>query len=136
MKSVGNGLLIRGSQVQVLEGEQDFTTNTTLSVSGFFMYFIYILYSEKSDKYYVGHTDDVNQRLLEHNTSERITFTSKHRPWKIMAVYECGAGRGEVLKIERFIKRQKNRKLIEKLITGCKFDGVIDQLVRVPYVRD
>ena len=100
------------------------------------MYYIYILYSEKSDKYYVGHTDDINQRLEGHNTSERITYTSKHRPWKIMAVYECGNGRGEALKIERFIKRQKNRKLIEKLIAGGNLNGILAQLVRVPHVRD
>jgi putative endonuclease len=100
------------------------------------MYFIYILYSEKSDKYYVGHTDDVNQRLEIHNNSDRITYTSKHRPWKIMAVYECGTDRGDALKIERFIKRQKNRKLIQKLIDGGKFEGVLAQLVRVPHVRD
>lgn len=100
------------------------------------MYYIYILYSEISDKYYVGYTDNVHQRLAAHNTSERTTYTSKHRPWELMAVYECGAGRGEALKIERFIKRQKNRKLIEKLIAGGKFDGVLAQLVRFPHVRD
>jgi putative endonuclease len=53
-----------------------------------------------------------------------------------MAVYECGSGRGDALKIERFIKKQKNRRLIELLISGGKFDGVLAQLVRVPYVRD
>jgi len=100
------------------------------------MYYIYILYSEKSDKYYVGHTDDVYQRLESHNNSERTTYTSKHRPWKLMAVFESGSVRGEALKIERFIKRQKNRKLIERLIAGGKFDGVLAQLVRVPHVRD
>ena len=100
------------------------------------MYYIYILYSEKSDKYYVGHTDDVSQRLANHNNSEHITYTSKHRPWKIMAVYECATDRGEALTIERFIKRQKNRKLIEKLIAGGNLDGILAQLVRVPHVRD
>ena len=100
------------------------------------MYYIYILHSIKSDKFYVGHTDNVIQRLDAHNSSDRITYTSKHRPWKLMAVYECGSGRGEALKIERFIKRQKNRKLIEKLIDGGKFEGVLTQLVRVPHVRD
>jgi putative endonuclease len=53
-----------------------------------------------------------------------------------MAVYECGSGRGYALKIERFIKRQKNRKLIELLVSGSKFDGVLAQLVGVPHVQD
>ncbi len=100
------------------------------------MYYLYILYSEKSDVYYVGHTDDVNQRFKEHNSSGRVTYTSKHRPWEVKGVFECGSNRGEALKIERFIKKQKSRRLIEKLISGKGFDGVLSQLVRVPYVRD
>ncbi len=78
------------------------------------MYYLYILYSEKSDKYYVGITAQPHQRLIEHNTSERITYTSKHRPWAMVALFECAKNLGEAMKIERFIKKKKNRKLIEK----------------------
>jgi len=38
--------------------------------------------------------------------------------------------------IEKFIKKQKSRTLIEKLITGGEFFGILAQLVRVPHVRD
>jgi putative endonuclease len=31
------------------------------------MHFVYILYSSKHDKYYVGQTDDVERRLVKHN---------------------------------------------------------------------
>jgi putative endonuclease len=40
------------------------------------------------------------------------------------------------MKIEKFIKKQKSRRLIEKLIAGCELEGVLAQLVRVPQVRD
>ncbi|TWR24493.1 hypothetical protein FPZ42_15445 [Mucilaginibacter achroorhodeus] len=34
----------------------------------FFMeYFCYIIYSERLDKYYVGHTENLNTRLKQHN---------------------------------------------------------------------
>jgi len=30
-------------------------------------YFVYILFSESIDKYYIGYTLDVNARLIKHN---------------------------------------------------------------------
>jgi len=76
---------------------------------GFFvrMYYIYILYSERSDKYYIGYTSDYQRRLTEHNTTERSTYTSKHRPWRLEAVFECGESESEAMKLEAFIKKQK-----------------------------
>ncbi len=100
------------------------------------MFYIYILFSEAANKYYVGHTDDVKRRLNEHNHSDRLTFTSKNRPWSLLAVFECGAVRKDALSMERFIKRQKNRQLIQRMINGEKLEGRLAQLVRVPHVRD
>ena len=100
------------------------------------MFYIYILYSESFDKYYVGHTDDYLRRLNEHNHSERDTYTSKYRPWEMAAVFECGNSRGEAQKNERFIKKQKSQKLLEKMVEDKPLTGVLAQLVRVPYVRD
>lgn len=79
------------------------------------MYYIYILYSQSSDRYYVGYTHNYQQRLHQHNNSERTTYTSKHRPWMLAAVYECSESEGETVRIERWIKRQKKRSLIEAL---------------------
>ena len=39
------------------------------------MFYIYILYSESFDKYYVGYTSDITRRLEEHNTIKFMTFT-------------------------------------------------------------
>ena len=40
------------------------------------------------------------------------------------------------MKIERFIKKQKSRRLIEKIVIGESLEGKLAQLVRVPHVRD
>jgi putative endonuclease len=53
-----------------------------------------------------------------------------------MAVFYCGTEEPEAMKIEKFIKKQKSRRLIEKLIAGAELSGVLAQLVRVPHVRD
>ncbi|MDO5656200.1 MAG: GIY-YIG nuclease family protein [Flavobacteriaceae bacterium] len=102
------------------------------------MYFIYILYSESFDKYYVGYSTSPAERLIRHNTQDYFhTFTSKYRPWSLKAVFEVSESEGDAVNIERFIKNQKSRKLIEKL---CDPEfvptGKLAQLVRVPYVRD
>ena len=100
-------------------------------------FYLYILYSLSSDKYYVGTTDDPEQRFWSHNNSERVTYSSKHRPWKMAALFEVGESRSEAVKIERWLKRQKSRRLIEQMIDpGNELKGQLSQLVRVPYVRD
>jgi len=80
------------------------------------MFYIYFLYSTSSDKYYVGYSDDLNRRLIEHNTSDFISFTKKHRPWSLVYSFPVSDKRGEAMKIERFIKKQKSKKLIERII--------------------
>ena len=99
-------------------------------------FYIYILYSETANIYYVGYSSDFIARLEQHNHSERTTFTSKHRPWTLKAAYFCGANDADAMAIEKFIKKQKSRTLIEKLISGEKFTGRLAQLVRVPSIRD
>ena len=46
------------------------------------MYHCYILYSEKLDKYYIGSTFNVQERLRRHNSSNR-GFTSAGKPWEL-----------------------------------------------------
>jgi len=101
------------------------------------MYFIYIIYSDSANLYYIGYTNDPQCRLIEHNTNPNNTFTSKHRPWEMKALFECGMSESRTINIERFIKKQKSRKLIELLCNPCFIPvGKLAELVRVPYVRD
>jgi putative endonuclease len=101
------------------------------------MYFIYIIYSESANLYYVGYTNDPKRRLIEHNKNSHNTFTSKHQPWALRALFECGMSESRTIILERFIKKQKSRKLIE-LLCNPRFipGGKLAQLVRVPHMRD
>ena len=101
------------------------------------MYFIYILYSTGADKYYIGYTSDPIHRLEEHNSKPFNTFTSKYRPWSLAATFRCSEERNEAMQIEKWIKNQKSRKLLEKLCNPEYIpDGYLARLVRVPHVRD
>ena len=101
------------------------------------MFYIYVLYSASSDKFYVGYSNDPLRRVVEHNTKPFNTYTSKHRPWELKAFFECGEIEADAMRIERFIKKQKSRKMLEQLCdkTFIPTDSLA-QLVRVPDVRD
>ncbi|CAH0336950.1 hypothetical protein FVB9288_02681 [Flavobacterium sp. CECT 9288] len=80
------------------------------------MYFIYILYSQKLDRYYVGTTDDVDKRLVEHNSGlYSNSFTSKGIPWDLRLCFECDSST-TAYDLERFLKRMKSRVFLEKVI--------------------
>ena len=100
-------------------------------------YFIYILFSQKSGKYYVGHSNDPFRRVNEHNTKPFNTYTSKNRPWSLVAVFFCPGEKSTAMKMEMFIKMQKSKQFIEKIINpDYTFVGALAQLVRVPHKRD
>ena len=100
-------------------------------------YFIYILYSEKSDIFYVGYTSNIDYRFSQHNETSLDSFTSKHRPWKIMALFLVGEVEAGAIRLERFIKKQKSIPFIKKLVDPDFIPtGAIAQLVRVPHLRD
>jgi putative endonuclease len=79
------------------------------------MYYLYILYSEKLNKYYVGSTQSIEERVRQHNSGE-VHFTSRGIPWKLCYVEEL-PDRTSVMKREYEIKRKKSRRYIEWLIS-------------------
>ena len=100
-------------------------------------FYLYILHSESANKFYVGYSRNPWKRLIEHNTAPHVTYTSKFRPWQLKAVFLAGEDEGEAIKMERFIKKQKSRMVIEKLVhPNYKPEEKLAQLVRVPHVRD
>ena len=78
------------------------------------MWFVYILYSVKIDRYYVGVTDNLEWRLERHNAGWG-RYTKRGIPWEIVYT-ETFNNKSEALKRERSIKRRKSREYIEQLI--------------------
>ena len=77
-------------------------------------YFVYILYSDSIDRYYIGSCSDINSRLTRHNAG--ATASTKHgRPWKLM-YSESFENKSDALKRELHLKKMKSRIFIEKLI--------------------
>jgi putative endonuclease len=91
------------------------------------MFYVYILYSSSYDKFYVGHTENYILRLEQHNTSERVTYTSKYRPWSIAACFEAGEKRADAKSIEMQIKKLKSKKMIRRIVDGKLPDFLASQ---------
>ncbi len=80
------------------------------------MFYTYIIQSNSTGKYYIGSTQDVNERLNRHNGG-RSEYTKNRGPWEVKHA-EKFADLASARKRENFIKRQKSKKYIETLIAG------------------
>jgi putative endonuclease len=78
------------------------------------MFYIYIIYSKTADKYYVGQTENIEQRLISHS-SGISKYTSISTDW-ILVYSESFETRSQAVIRENEIKKKKSRKYIEWLI--------------------
>jgi tRNA/rRNA methyltransferase len=78
-------------------------------------FFVYILKCNDGS-YYVGHTDNMEKRLSEHQLKKFDTYTSKRLPVELIFVQVFGT-RDEAFAAERQIKKW-TRKKKEALING------------------
>jgi len=79
---------------------------------------VYILRSESTGQFYIGHTNDLVRRIEQHNdpkySGSKHTKRSKG-PWYCVYSEEFNS-RSEAMEREKQIKRYKSRKAIEQLI--------------------
>ena len=76
------------------------------------MFWVYILENLKG-KFYVGQTQNLAQRLQDHNRTDCFEghFTRKNGPWKLVW-YEAHSSRSSAVLKERQIKGMKSAKWI------------------------
>jgi putative endonuclease len=82
------------------------------------MFYIYILQSESSGRFYIGHTNNLDRRLAEHNDpASKNSLTTKRfsGPWQLVHS-EQFATRSEAMAREKQIKSWKSRAAIRDLI--------------------
>jgi putative endonuclease len=79
------------------------------------MYYLYLLYSTKSKKFYVGTTPDVNKRFYSHNQRQNIA-TKYGVPWELV-YYEAYPTKDDAIRRERNLKYygQGLRRLKERI---------------------
>jgi putative endonuclease len=78
------------------------------------MFLVYILFSESTGRFYVGHTADILDRVQRHNDG-RSASTKSGRPWTLV-FSEPYESRAEAMKREKQIKGWKSATAIHRLI--------------------
>ncbi|RTE52571.1 GIY-YIG nuclease family protein, partial [Arenibacter aquaticus] len=73
--------------------------------------FVYILYSEKRSRYYVGQTTDIIKRLKRRNLGI-VPSTKSGTPWKLVLQLEV-LSRSEAVILERRIKNRGAKRFID-----------------------
>jgi len=79
------------------------------------MYYVYIIYSTRLNRYYIGYTENIEKRIEEHNFGIS-SFTSKTDDW-VLKYIEPYPDRTIAHQRELAIKKKKSRKYIEWLIS-------------------
>ena len=78
------------------------------------MYYVYIIYSKKLNKKYIGFSRDIKNRIRYHNTGQS-KFTARGLPWKLIYL-EMFVSELDAREEEKFLKSGKGRDRIKFLL--------------------
>lgn len=79
------------------------------------LFYVYILYAEKFDKFYVGQTNNISDRLKRHNSGTEKA-TKPFIPWKIFWVTSKET-RSDAMNLEKKLKnlsKERIKSFVEK----------------------
>ena len=66
---------------------------------------MYVISSQSSGRLYIAQTDNLNRRVIEHNSNKSIS-TKNRGPWSMMGRLSCKTRSG-AMKLEAKLKRMK-----------------------------
>jgi putative endonuclease len=73
-------------------------------------YYVYILFSLKIQKFYIGQTSDVDRRFKRHNSGTE-KYTSKGVPWELVW-FTSKESRSDAMILEKKLKNLKQLRLL------------------------
>jgi len=77
------------------------------------MFYVYILRSLKNtEKFYVGYTTNLKERLVDHNGGES-TYSSKYKPWAL-ETYIAFKEKDKATAFEKYLKSGSGRSFSKK----------------------
>ena len=89
------------------------------------MNWVYIIYSESLDKYYIGETENLSIRIEQHNQHFfKGAFTSIGQDWKLKWSIEV-ENREIARGIELFLKKQKSKHFIIRFLNSKEIQNSI-----------
>ena len=80
------------------------------------MYYVYILRSKNTNRYYIGSTQNLDLRLKRHNAGGSV-WTKRYKPWEIAYKEEFNTKK-DMLNREKEIKNYKGGIQFKLLVTS------------------
>jgi len=81
------------------------------------MYYVYVLISQKDKNFYIGFSENLEQRLDEHNSGKNIS-TKPRRPFSLK-YYEAHTSKSDALRRERYFKTSKGKATLKQILKGA-----------------
>ena len=80
------------------------------------MHYVYVLYSERFDKIYIGYSTNPEIRLTFHNSDTNTGWTKTYKPWKIIYT-EQFLTISEAYRREKQLKTSRGRNFVRQIIS-------------------
>lgn len=75
------------------------------------MYYVYLLESKRTRRFYVGSTRDLKRRLERHNLGQSAS-TRPYRPWKLI-YFEACTDEHDARRRERYLKTSEGMRFMK-----------------------
>ena len=76
------------------------------------MWYVYFLFNEEHNKYYIGITNNLEKRLLAHNSGVGAKATRMYKNWRYV-YYESCIDKSDSLKKEYLYKKMSHKQKVE-----------------------
>jgi putative endonuclease len=80
-------------------------------------YYVYVLRSLADRQFYVGLTDNLPKRLLEHNSS-RVSSTKQRIPFELL-YWEGSLNRSDAAQREKYLKTAWGKRYLKRRLRRC-----------------
>jgi putative endonuclease len=102
-----------------LDGIEEVVGSNPIGSTNFIpVYYLYILQSESTGRFYIGQTQNVPERLVYPNANYSKSLKNRG-PWRLVFTQQFRT-RSEAVRRERQIKFWKDRRMIEKLLSASR----------------
>ena len=78
------------------------------------MYYVYVLLSQKDDNFYIGFTENIAQRLDEHNAGKNVS-TRTRRPFQLIYC-EGHTSKSDAFRREKYFKTTKGKTTLRQIL--------------------
>jgi putative endonuclease len=93
---------------------RDLWTEPLRFLAAMIMYYVYVVKSTSSGSIYIGSTNNIKRRLIEHNCGNS-RYTKNRGPWELIYVEEKKSS-VDATKREKFFKTGDGRKVLKNIL--------------------